>query len=104
LHSFPTRRSSDLSVMIIGMGSSANFALSLLFLSIRAENAKDASELSGMAQSVGYIVAAFGPIVTGYLYDVTHNWTISLLGVIIILIAVLLFGYQAGKDKFVLQK
>jgi len=92
-----------ISVMIIGMGSSANFALSLLFLSIRAENAKDASELSGMAQSVGYIVAAFGPIVTGYLYDVTHNWTISLLGVIIILIAVLLFGYQAGKDKFVLQ-
>lgn len=93
-----------ISVMIIGIGSSANFALSLLFLSIRAQNAKDASELSGMAQSVGYIVAAFGPIVAGYLYDVTHNWTIPLVGVIIILIAVLLFGYQAGKDRYVLQK
>src|SRR5699024_2606821 len=30
-----------ISVMIIGIGSSANFALSLLFLSIRAKNAKD---------------------------------------------------------------
>src|SRR5699024_9000165 len=45
-------------ITLIGIASSANFALSLSFLAIRAKGAKDAAELSGMAQSIGYLLAA----------------------------------------------
>src|SRR5699024_9396907 len=40
-----------ISVGLIGIASSSNFALALTFLSIRAKDGKDASALSGMAQS-----------------------------------------------------
>src|SRR5699024_8065986 len=59
---------------LLGIASSSNFALALTFLSIRAKHAKDAAELSGMAQSVGYCIAAFGPILLGLLFDVTQDW------------------------------
>lgn len=42
-------------------------------LSLRANHAKQAAALSGMAQSFGYLLAAIGPILTGFLYDATHS-------------------------------
>src|SRR5699024_5266155 len=72
-----------IAVGLIGLASSSNFALALTFLSIRAKNAKDSAELSGMAQSVGYILAATGPIFIGYLFDLTGSWTWPLISLII---------------------
>lgn len=91
-----------IAVLLAGIGSSANFALSLLFLSIRAPNAEAASQLSGMAQSIGYIIAAFGPIVIGYIFDVTNNWSDAMYVVLLILLVVSFFGFKAGKNKYVL--
>ncbi|HLR42078.1 MAG TPA: MFS transporter [Pseudogracilibacillus sp.] len=91
-----------IAVLLAGIGSSANFALSLLFLSIRAQNAEAASQLSGMAQSIGYIIAAFGPIVIGYIFDLTNNWNDALYLVLFILLIVSFFGFKAGKNKYVL--
>lgn len=85
----------------LGISSSSNFALALTFLSIRAKNAKDAAELSGMAQSIGYCVAATGPIIIGFIFDLTNNWTIPLLLLIGITIAIILFGLNAGRNKYV---
>ena len=86
---------------LLGISSSSNFALALTFLSIRAKNAKDAAELSGMAQSIGYCVAATGPIIIGFIFDLTNNWTIPLLLLIGITIAIILFGLNAGRNKYV---
>src|SRR5699024_12584809 len=71
-------------VGLIGIASSSNFALALTFLSIRAKDGKDASALSGMAQSMGYILAAIGPIMIGSIFDLTHGWTIPLVCLIIV--------------------
>src|SRR5690625_27442 len=92
---------SVLSVTLIGIASSANFALSLSFLSIRAKNAYDAAELSGMAQSVGYVIAAMGPIFIGFIYDLTHAWTVPLLILIGIALIIIYVGMSAGKNEYV---
>lgn len=89
-------------VFLAGIGSSANFALSLLFLSIRAKDAKAASQLSGMAQSIGYIIAACGPIAIGYIFDLTKDWQLAMFVLLVIIIIVSIFGVQAGKNKYVL--
>lgn len=86
---------------LLGAASSSNFALALTFLSIRAKNARDAAELSGMAQSIGYCVAAFGPIFIGFLFDVTQSWMIPLLILIGVMIVIIYFGLQAGKNEVV---
>lgn len=86
---------------LLGISSSSNFALALTFFSIRARNAKDSAELSGMAQSIGYCAAATGPIMIGLVFDITNNWTIPLFLLIVISIAIIFFGLLAGKNKYV---
>ena len=54
-----------------------------------------------MAQSIGYILAAVGPILIGSLYDFTHSWTIPLITLIIVSVIVIIFGIGAGRNKFV---
>lgn len=44
----------------------------LVFFGLRTKDSKQAAELSGMAQSVGNLLAAAGPILFGFLHDVTH--------------------------------
>ncbi|HLR53537.1 MAG TPA: MFS transporter [Pseudogracilibacillus sp.] len=90
-----------IAVSFIGLASSSNFALALTFLSIRAKNAQDAADLSGMAQSVGYVLAATGPILIGSIYDMTDGWTIPIFCLIIVVIGILYFGSRAGQHRYV---
>ena len=89
------------SIVFIGIGLGGTFPLGLAFLGLRSKNARQAAELSGMAQSIGYILAAVGPILIGSLFDFTQTWTVPLLTLIIVSIVVITFGIGAGRNKFV---
>lgn len=91
-----------ISVILIGINLAGNFALALTFLSLRAKTAIQAAELSGMAQSLGYILAAVGPVSIGYLFDLTEAWSVPLIVLIAVSVLVLLFGLGAGRDRYVL--
>jgi MFS transporter, CP family, cyanate transporter len=54
-----------------------------------------------MAQAIGYVLAAIGPLLIGYLYDFTHMWTIPLMTLIIVTALLMLFGVYAGRDRYV---
>jgi len=54
-----------------------------------------------MAQAFGYLLAAIGPMLIGYLHDITHAWTIPLLTLIGVSLIVITFGSLAGRDKYV---
>lgn len=91
-----------ISCTFLGITLGGAFALALTFLAIRAKNAKDANDLSGMAQSIGYLLAALGPVVIGYLHDLTGEWKTPLFVMVFITILVILFGLGAGRDRYVL--
>lgn len=91
-----------ISTTFLGIALGGCFALALTFLAIRAKTAKDAGELSGMAQSIGYLLAALGPVFIGFLHDLTNEWTVPLLVLIGVTILVIIFGTGAGQDKYVL--
>ncbi|WP_241558887.1 CynX/NimT family MFS transporter [Oceanobacillus halophilus] len=90
-----------LSIILIGFALAGTFALALAFLGMRARTAKQAAQLSGMAQTLGYILAALGPIFIGYLYDLTQSWTVPILTIITVSVLVMLFGFGTGRNKFV---
>jgi CP family cyanate transporter-like MFS transporter len=46
---------------VLGFGCGASMMLGLTFIGLRTKNAGDAAALSGMAQCVGYLMAAMGP-------------------------------------------
>lgn len=90
------------SITLFGFGLAGTFSLALAFLAIWAKNSMQAAELSGMAQSLGYIFAAFGPIFIGYLFDFTKTWTVSLIAISIICLFIMVFGLAAGRNRYVL--
>jgi CP family cyanate transporter-like MFS transporter len=89
------------SIILIGITLGGSFPLALSYIGLRARNAHQAAELSGMAQSIGYILAAFGPLFIGYLYDQTHMWTIPLITLIVVSFVVMLFGMMSGRNRYV---
>lgn len=91
------------SSMLIGLASGATISLSLALLGMRSVDGRQAGQLSGMAQSVGYLLAASGPILVGLLYDVTGNWRLPLMVLVGVCILMTAAGIGAGRDKFVME-
>src|SRR5699024_64035 len=56
-------------VMTFGFGNGMMLSLALTFMGLRAPDAQHAAALSGMSQSVGYTLAALGPLLIGVLHD-----------------------------------
>jgi MFS transporter, CP family, cyanate transporter len=90
-----------ISIVFIGIALGGTFPLALTYIGLRSRDANQASVLSGMTQSTGYILAALGPIFIGYLYDATNSWMIPIITLIVISIIVMIFGMLAGRNRFV---
>ncbi|WP_159875062.1 CynX/NimT family MFS transporter [Aquitalea denitrificans] len=60
--------------VLLGIGQGGAFSLALSLLVLRAPDAHVAAHLSGMAQGVGYTVAACGPLAAGIIHDVAGRW------------------------------
>jgi MFS transporter, CP family, cyanate transporter len=90
-----------LSVILLGVGVGSSFSLSMMFFSLRTQTASESAELSGMAQSVGYLLAAIGPTLFGILHVVTKGWAVPLAMIIIGTILLLISGLRAGSNTFV---
>lgn len=88
-------------VGLLGFSLSGNYSLGLLFLVLRTSDSESAAELSGMAQSVGYLLAATGPVLFGLLHDVTHSWQIPLLTLFGVVLCKLLAGLGAARPKVI---
>lgn len=88
-------------VSILGISLGGSFGIALLFIGIRARDSDSANELSGMAQSVGYTLAATGPALFGGLHDLVHNWTLPLAFLLVIALLKLWSGWGAARKQFV---
>lgn len=87
--------------ILIGIGSGLAFSLSMLFFVLRTRDTVQAAKLSGMAQSMGYLVAATGPPIIGALFDYTHSWTAAFVFLLTMAILLLFLGWTAGKNRLV---
>lgn len=86
-------------VSVGGFGSGAAMILGLSFIGMRTGSAHQAAALSGMAQCVGYLLAAFGPPVMGKIHDITGGWALPLLGCTLLSVVMGIFGAYAGRQQ-----
>jgi CP family cyanate transporter-like MFS transporter len=92
---------STLWVVLLGLGQGASFSLALTFFALRAPDPGHAAALSGMAQSVGYLLAAGGPFLFGVLRDVTGAWKVPLALLLTVTVCLLIAGLGAARDAHV---
>ena len=86
-------------VSLLGFVLGGTFGLALLFIVLRSADTESATELSGMAQSIGYFVAATGPLIFGAVFDFTHTWTYPIALLFIVALLKLVIGLGAGRSE-----
>lgn len=86
-------------VLLLGLGISGAFCLSMMFFSLRSSSVTEGVLLSGMAQTCGYLFAAMGPVLMGALHDMMHSWFPALCLMFIAAVVITVSGWNAGKDR-----
>lgn len=88
-------------VMLYGFSTGSCFNLCMLLISLRTRNAARATSLSGMVQSLGYGFGALGPILGGWLFDLTGSWNTAFLLVGCLIVVIFFSGRQAGRNEYI---
>lgn len=86
---------------LLGFGSGASMILGLTFIGLRTHSAEEAGALSGMSQSVGYLMAAVGPMALGAIRDWQQDWTAALMVAAAIALLGACAGMLAGRNAYV---
>ncbi|MDI9894512.1 hypothetical protein QM797_07215 [Rhodococcus sp. IEGM 1381] len=86
-------------VILIGLGGGSCLVLALSFQGQRAPDADSAASLAGMAQTVGYLLAASAPLALGVLRDATGSWFAPLSVMTVLALVQALIGMKAGRDR-----
>jgi CP family cyanate transporter-like MFS transporter len=88
-------------VVLLGLGQNAMFPLALTLIVLRGGTVASTSGLSTMVQTVGYLVAAGGPLAIGAVHDIWHSWTPALIVLLALLAPLLVLGLAAGRNRTV---
>jgi CP family cyanate transporter-like MFS transporter len=86
-------------MVLLGIAQGAGISLGLTLFVLRTRSAAAAAELSGMAQTVGYLLAALGPLTVGALHSATGGWTAGLAELLAVTAVLLAAGWSAGADR-----
>jgi MFS transporter, CP family, cyanate transporter len=85
---------------VLGIGQGGAFGVALLLFALRTRDPHSASQLSALAQTVGYVFGGLaGPFAVGVIYDWTGSWTVVSLFFVAVSVASLLSGIGAGRAR-----
>jgi CP family cyanate transporter-like MFS transporter len=87
-------------VVLLGLGGGA-FPLTLTMIGLRSRSYDVTGPLSAFTQSIGYLIAAVGPLSLGALFDVTGGWTIPIGFLLILVLPQMAAGLLAARPRFV---
>ncbi|MGK3142251.1 CynX/NimT family MFS transporter [Pantoea sp. C2G6] len=84
---------------LAGLGAGASLVLCLALFNLRSRSHRQASQLSGMAQCVGYGLAALGPLFFGVLHEQSGNWTLPFSVLALLSLLQILLAPLAAQSK-----
>jgi MFS transporter, CP family, cyanate transporter len=85
-------------VAVFGVAQGGGFALALTLIVLRSATPLVAARLGGVAQCVGYLVAAAGPVLLGALHDATDGWHWPMVLLLVLLLPMGWVGWGASRD------
>jgi MFS transporter, CP family, cyanate transporter len=88
-------------VLILGMAQGASLGLGIFFTMARAPDPVTAASLSSLAQSVGYLLSAAGPLAVGFLRTATGSWTVPVVLLLAICVVEIIVGLLASRDRMI---
>jgi CP family cyanate transporter-like MFS transporter len=83
-------------VTLLGFALGAPFCLCMFYFGVRTEDPDDASRLSSIAQTFGYLLAALGPACLGLLVDLSGSWSVALVIMFGLALLLIICGWKSG--------
>ena len=90
--------------ILIGVGQASTFPMSLSIISTRASTRAQTTQLSALAQGWGYLLAALGTFLVGYLAELSGSWSISVMLLVAITLVQVGFGFYSGRPGLIRAK
>jgi len=88
---------------VLGIGTAGTFSTTLFLIASRAHDAVIAARLSGMAQGIGYMISAFGPLAAGLLHSVSGGWSLPIVLVLVLLAGQVVVGFGAARPGVIIR-
>ncbi|MFJ4758598.1 CynX/NimT family MFS transporter [Streptomyces sp. NPDC088763] len=86
--------------LLLGI-SNCSFPLALTMVGMRASTSAGVAQLSGFAQSTGYLISIPGPLLVGVLYQHSGGWGLPIALMAGLMIPQMAVGVLAGRDRTV---
>jgi MFS transporter, CP family, cyanate transporter len=86
--------------VVVGIGA-AVFPVVLTLIGLRARTSEGTAALSAFTQSVGYLLAAVGPLGVGVLYGLNGGWTVPLFTLTALVVPQLVTGLMVARPSYV---
>lgn len=83
--------------VLLGLGMSATFPISLALISTRASSKAQTTELSTLAQGLGYLISAVGTFAMGLLANLTGTWFVGMALLVVLTGIQAVSGLYAGR-------
>jgi CP family cyanate transporter-like MFS transporter len=88
------------SALLVGVGS-VTFPIVLTLIGLRSRTPEGTAALSGLTQSLGYLLAAAGPFAVGAIYDATGGWTWPLTLMIVLIAPQIALGMYVARPAYI---
>ena len=88
--------------LLIGTACSALFPYLMVCFSLKTSSPEKTAQLSGLAQTGGYILAAFGPALFGYSFELFQSWIPAVLALLAIDIIMTISLFMVDRAKKIL--
>ncbi|HEM3600351.1 TPA: MFS transporter [Streptococcus suis] len=88
--------------IILSFSNAALFPYMMLSFTLKTSNSQATAQLSGMVQTGGYLIAAFGPGLLGYSYPIFENWMPLILALAIVTLAMMWTIVLIEKEDIIL--
>ncbi|WP_312350051.1 MFS transporter [Actinomyces sp.] len=82
---------------VAGVGAGASLVMAMTLIGLRSRTHQETTQLSGMAQSVGYLLAAGGPVLVGRLAQTSGGWTVPLVALAVVAALQVVVAVLAGR-------
>lgn len=89
------------SAVLLGLGQGGGLSLALTLFTVRSRTADGAAQLSGVAQTAGYLIAAVAPLIVGVARDLTGGWSVPLALLTAALVPLAMTGWTIARPRYI---
>lgn len=88
-------------MVLLGLGMGAGQGIPGILYAKRTANRQHMTQLSGMVQTFGYLIAATGPVITAALHRWSGTWATTLIFLLLLLLLNAVIGLRGGRDHLI---